>query len=265
MRRISKKLIPTLLIGAFLPILAFAREVTYKGDEVTVYVKPGESTQIEFPSRVEGGYKNKQSSLKLEKRDNYIVVFPMPDISMDGETLVVYLDDKRSYSIRLMPSSDSNQRDPTIRMNDLRDPEPTEDMATADSAKFGKNFSKAPSNSVPGLVREMTLYSEFGKTKPIPGFKRSNRYTGETVLDDGTLVATIDEIFMGSTLWGYVLTVENRLSTSQRINPASFRIDGTRAISAQRWELSGRPITSEDAVASQHKAKVYIVAKARRN
>jgi hypothetical protein len=113
------------------------------------------------------------------------------------------------------------------------------------------------------LVRELILVAEYGKQRNIPGYRRSNKYTGETVMHDGSIEAKIDEIFMGPDYWGYVLNVENLLDTTQKLNPASFRLDGTRAVSAQRWELSARPQTAEQRLAKKHVAKVYIVTRAK--
>ncbi len=80
-------------------------------------------------------------------------------------------------------------------------------------------------------------------------------------MNDGTVEAKIQEIFMGSDLWGYVVEVENLLDTSYKLNPASFRLDGTRAVAADRWELSPRPQTAEQKMAGGHKGKVYIVTR----
>ena len=87
---------------------------------------------------------------------------------------------------------------------------------------------------------------------------------GETVLHDGTINATIDEIFMGGSYWGYILEVENLLDTTVQLNPGTFRLDGTRAVSSSRWELAPRPQTAEQKIAKKHRTKVYIITKARR-
>ena len=113
-------------------------------------------------------------------------------------------------------------------------------------------------------MRDMILVAEFGKPS-IAGYKVSERYKGETVLRDGTLVAKIDQIFLGSKFWGYVIDTSNLLDQTQRLNPASFRIDGTRAISASRWELTGRPLNIEQQLAGKDKTKVYVITKARQN
>jgi hypothetical protein len=54
------------------------------------------------------------------------------------------------------------------------------------------------------------------------------------------------------------------LETTQKLNPATFRLDGTRAVSFDRAELSGRPLTGEQQLAAGHKGKVYIVTKSKR-
>lgn len=243
--------------------VAEAREVKYTGTEQTVYVTPGEPTQITFPGKIEGGFKRKNSSLALERNGNFLVMFAQPEIPYEGEALLVLLDDKRSFSIRVVPADDDHPRDETIKIMDERQEEVDYESgpSTPEQAQF---TGFAPPTVPPGLVREMVLVAEFGKKKGIPGYRRSNRYTGETVLHDGALVAKIDEIFMGSDLWGYVLNVENLLETNQRLNPATFRLDGTRAVAAERWELSARPQTAEQQVAGGHIARVYIVTKAQR-
>jgi hypothetical protein len=53
------------------------------------------------------------------------------------------------------------------------------------------------------------------------------------------------------------------LDTTQIINPASFRLDGTRAISARNWELAPRPMNAEQELAGKERTKIYIVTRAK--
>ena len=106
--------------------------------------------------------------------------------------------------------------------------------------------------------REMVLSAELGKSG-VSGFRSSDQHAGEVILNDGTMVATIDRIFIGTNLWGYVINTENRLATTQKINPATFRLDGTRAVMAQNWDLAPTPINAEQQLAGKHRSKVYIV------
>ena len=92
-----------------------------------------------------------------------------------------------------------------------------------------QKFPPARADQVSGLMRELMLLAEFGKGS-IPGYQRSDKYRGEVVLDDGALKATIDTIYIGSRYWGYVLDAQNSLDTAMKINPATFRLDGTHAI-----------------------------------
>jgi hypothetical protein len=240
---------------------AWARDVEYGGKEIPLYVTPGEPTQITFPGEIKGGFKRKNTSLALEKQNNFLVVFAQPSIPYEGEALLIHMNDNRSFALRVLPANDENGRDEFIQIKDLREEsyEEDDDKQPSNSPRL-QGF--APPSTVPGLIREMILVAEFGKRKPIQGYRRSNRYTGETVLHDGTVEVKIDEIFMGNQYWGYVLNVENLLDAGQKINPASFRLDGTRAVTAQRWELSGRPSTAEQDIAGGHKAKIYVVTKA---
>lgn len=237
-----------------------ARDVNYGGNEIPVYVTPGEPTQITFPSKITGGFKRKHTSLALERQGNFLVVFAQPEIPYEGEALLVHLDDKRSYALRVLPADDDNGRDEFIKIKDIREDEGEEGSGTPDN-KFPV-AGYAPPSIVPGLMREMVLISEFGKRGGIQGYSRSNRFTGETLMHDGTIQAKIKEMFLGSNLWGYVVEVENLLDTTYKINPAAFRLDGTRGVMAERWELSPRPETAEQSLANTHKAKVYIITKA---
>lgn len=243
------------------PVTAYCREVNYQGQEETIYVTPGEPTQIQFPGQVVGGYKRKQSSVSLDRKENYLIVFSGPDLSLDGEAIIVHLDDKRTYALRLLPSSEYAPRDEVINIIDERDPDPELQPQQPESEE---PTGFAPASTVSGLMRNMILVSEFGKSKGVPGFRRSNKYSGEVVLHDGTIKATIDELFLGPDLWGYVVSVENMLDVSQRINPATFRLDGTRAISASSWELAPRPQTAEQMISNGHIGKLYIVTRAKR-
>jgi hypothetical protein len=259
------KFIELAAIGAF-TLCAFvpqveAREIQYKGGEEVVYVKPGEPTQISFPGKIAGGYKKKSSAVALERNENYLVVFAQQTLGLEGEAILVHLRDKRSYSIRVMPATGGTPKDDQVTVTDTRTPEVEEEI-TQEKLDNPKAFASPA--TIPGLMREMILLAEFGKKKGIPGYRRSNRYSGETVLDDGTVVAKIDEIFMGTDLWGYVLSIENKLETSMKINPATFRLDGTRAVTCDKWELAARPLTGEQQMAQGHKGKVYIVTRAKR-
>ena len=234
--------------------VTYAKEIRYDGSEQEIYVTPGEPTQITFPGRVEGGFKNRDSRVAIEKQDNYLIIFAKPGLSIEGEGIIVQIDDKRTYSIRIMPADDNNKRDGNVSIYDTRPPMVLED--------------ESPSKEKPGpiaeLMKNVILVAEFGKRKTIPGYRRTNQNSGETILYDGALKATLDEIFLGANLWAYVVSVENQLDINQKINPASFRLDGTRAIAAQRWELAPRPRTAEQESAGAHKGKIYIVTRAKR-
>ncbi len=254
------------LLAAFLLVAsgeeANAREVNYQGSEVPVYVTPGEPTQITFPEKIEGGFKRKHSALALERQGNFLVVFAQPEIPYEGEALLVHLGDQRSFALRILPSDDDNPRDEFIDVRDMRGGADFDEGGETDPYLQPRGF--APPTVVSGLMREMMLIAEFGKRGGIPGYRRSNRYTGETVLHDGTIEAKVQEIFMGTDLWGYVLDVENLLDTNYKINPASFRMDGTRAVAAESWDLAPRPDTAEQKIAGAHKKRIYIVTRSLR-
>ncbi len=241
---------------------AEARDVRYSGSEQTIYVKPGEPTQVSFPSGIEGGFRRRNSAVKIERQENHLIVFAQPELSPEGEAIIVHLDDKRTYSIRVMPSDDVNVRDDRVKIIDDRVPEIDVEGPTYTESEKPSKF--APPTVVSGLMREMILVAEFGKKKGIPGYRRSNRFSGETVLQDGTIMAKVDEIFMGTDLWGYVIEVENLLDTTHRLNPATFRLDGTRAVSAERWELAPRPLTAEQQISKEHRAKIYVITRSKR-
>ena len=262
MKRLNQIIITSLVAILAVVNSASAREVKYSGNEVPVYVTPGEPTQITFPSKIEGGFKRKHSALALQRQENFLVVFAQPEIPYEGEALLVHLSDKRSYALRVLPSDDDNPRDEFIDVKDQREDVSGDGVAETDQYLQPRGF--APPTYVNGLMREMILVSEFGKRGSIQGYRRSNRYTGETILHDGSVEAKVLEIFMGTDLWGYVLEVENLMDTSYKINPATFRLDGTRAVVVQNWELSPKPDTAEQKLAKGNVAKVYIVTKSLR-
>lgn len=249
------------IVGAFLLVnTASARDVEYNDTEVTINVTPGEPTQIQFPGIIKGGYKKQLSNLHLDRKDTDLIVFATEGLNVKGEAIIVRLDDGRSYSIRVRLANQENPRDDVIKIEDRRDNTINEEEELKDYEE-GK-FEYAPSSTVSGFVREMILVAEFGK-KGIPGYRVSNRFKGESVLHDGAIRATVDKIFIGPNLWGYVIDAENLLDQSQKLNPATFRLDGTRAISAEKWELAPRPLTIEQEVARKDKTKVYVVTKAK--
>lgn len=248
-------------IFALLPFTASAREVEYNDQEVDVYVNPGEPTQIQFPGKIAGGFKKKSSAVSIDKKETDLIVFAQENLPEPGEVIIVRLDDQRSYSIRIKKAGAGGQRDDVVRIEDLR-AAVSSSREEEDAPYKDKNFPYAPATVVSGLMREMVLAAEFGKAS-VAGYRTSDRYKGQTVLDDGTLRATIEKIFIGPNLWGYVLNVENLLDQTQKINPATFRLDGTRAVSARNWELSPRPTTVEQKVADKHRTTMYIVTRAK--
>lgn len=265
MSRCSFIALAGLFFAAFvMPGHALAREISYTGSEEKIYVNPGEPTQLIFPSKVAGGYTRKSSKISLKKESNFVVIFAQPGLSPSGEVVILYLEDERSYSIRILPAGLEQPRDDSVRVVDERDPETQVDAPKSATGDLTREFPYAPTDSISGLAREMVLISEFGKKKPIPGFKRSNKFSGETILDNGTIEAKVDEIFMGSEFYGYVLTVSNLLGTTQQINPSAFRIDGTRAVIMQRKQLAPKPETAEQKVANAHQAKVYIITRSKK-
>ena len=259
--RTLRTMVLALIALAMVPFTAFARDVDYTNEEVSVFVTPGEPTQVQFPGAVGGGVKKKVSALSLQHNDSDLVIFASEALNDNGEAIIVRLKDGRSYSVRVRRSGEGNLRDDVVRVNDtnsiLSDPNEGEPMYR------DRKFDYAPPSQVSGLMREMVLVAEFGK-KSIPGYRVSDRYKGEPVLNDGTMVATVDKIFMGPNLWGYVLDTSNLLDTTQRLNPASFRLDGTRAVSAQNWELAPRPLNVEQQISGKSGSKVYIVTRSRK-
>ncbi len=245
------------LAGMF-PASSFARDVEYENSEIAVYVTPGEPTQVQLPGPVSGGVKKKLSSLSLEHKAEELVIFASEAITDGGEAIIVRLTDGRSYALRVKRASGDKARDDVIKIDDPRGAVMAD--ASEEPVYKERTFDYAQPTQVSGLMREMVLNSEFGK-KAIPGYRVSESHKGEVVLSDGTIEAKIDRIFMGPTLWGYVLDTTNLLDTTQKMNPASFRIDGTRAISMERWELSPRPLTIEQQIAQKHQGKVYVITR----
>jgi len=169
-----------------------------------------------------------------------------------ASTLYSFLVHFFAHSLRILPTDDINLRHSYTEICDFRKP-----PAAVDDELL---FAKRSPGAVSGLMREMILVVEFGKRHGIPGYRRSNRYHGQTVIDNESIKATISEIFVGPAHWGYVLDVENKLDSSQRLNLSTFRLAGTRAISPRNSVLAARPKSVEEQVTSAHKSKVYIIA-----
>lgn len=239
-----------ILFGLLILAISFAREVEYNDQEVLISVLPKQPTYISFPSTISSGWANTRAGLDIKRKENDMIIFAQDNLNPDGEAMIVRLDDGRSFAMRIKLAADPSQRDDIIVIEDYRKVKEDEEVT--------KKFEKAPTNSVSGLMREMILAAEFGK-RNIPGFRASDKHRGETILNDGTLEAKIDTIFLGPDLWGYVVNVSNLLDQTQKINPASFRLDGTRAVSLSNWELAPRAINVENQIARKDVTKVYII------
>jgi hypothetical protein len=256
-------LLTSLITVGLISSSAAARDIEYSPGtgEITIYVNAGEPTQLQMPGMIAGGYKKKDAAIALDKRDQDLIVFANQGLSPNGEAFIVRLEDGRSYSIRAKRASADNPRDDFINILDSRG-SIVMTKEEEEPAYKEKSFEYAPPSQISGLMREMVLTSEFGKAS-IAGYRKTDKYKGQVVLDDGTMLATIDSIFIGPNLWGYVIDAKNMLNTTQRLNPASFRLDGTRAISANNWELAPKPFNIEQQLSSKDKTKVYIVTRAR--
>lgn len=243
--------------------LAQARdlEVDANSGEIGIFVNPNEPTQVQFPSDISGGFMKKRSTVSLDRRGSDLIIFPRESVNESGEAIIVRLEDGRSYSLRVKKATTDSPRDDFVTINDERGSIVMSKEEEEPPHKEQK-FDYAPPTKVSGFMREMVLAAEFGKTG-VPGYRRSDKYKGQVVINDGTLIATIDSIFIGPNMWGYVIDASNVLDQTQKLNPASFRLDGTRAISATRWELSPRPLSVEHQVAGDHSTKVYVVTRSR--
>lgn len=257
------RLILASLLVLLSPLAALAREVEYENQEIEVYVTPGEPTQVEFPGTISGGFKKKLSTLSLDRKDSDLVIFASDGISNEGEVVIVRLNDGRSYSIRVQRATSASPRDAIVKVSDPRGALLDTTSEEEAPAYKERGFNYAPPSQISGFMRELVLATEFGK-KSIPGYRISDRFQGETVLDDGTISARIDRIFIGPNMWGYVIDAQNLLDTSQRLNPASFRLDGTRAVSMSNFELAARPLTVEQQISGKHRTKVYVITRAKR-
>ena len=242
---------------------AAARDVEYNSGngEIEVYVNVGEPTELVFEGgKIKDGFKNSNAGIAIDKKDSSLIVFGKESMHENGEAILVRLDDGRSYPIRIRRASSDNPRDAQVLISDGRGAMGGDEEEEAPYKE--RSYDYAPPSKVSGLMREMVLVAEFGK-KNIPGYTMSERYKGQTVVSDGTILAKVDKIFVGPNLWGYVLDTTNLLDQSQKLNAATFRIDGTRAISASSWELTARPLNVEEQISGKHNAKVYIVTRSR--
>ncbi|RMG44034.1 MAG: hypothetical protein D6719_02630 [Candidatus Dadabacteria bacterium] len=242
---------------------AMAREVEFENKEIEIRVAPGEPTQVHFPGKISGGFKKKVSAVMLDRKDADLIIFANESLTTAGEAAIVRLEDGRSYPIRIKRATDEKPRDDVVNVTDSRRglilSSEEEDLPRHKE----RQYEYAPPSQVSGLMREMVLVAEFGKDS-IRGYQMTDKYKGTVVLNDGTLLTTIDKIFIGPNLWGYVLDAQNLLDQTQLLNPATFRLDGTRAISANRWEIAARPLTIEQQISGKDTAKVYVITRPRK-
>lgn len=260
-----KKLCTVVLLAGVLGSLnpAYGRDVEYSSGsgEIPVWVNVGEPTEVIFEGgRIKNGFKNRNAGIDLDRKDSSLIIFGKENLNENGEALLVRLENGTSYPLRVRKANSDNPRDAQVVVGDGKGAMGAEEEAPAPFQE--RSYEYAPASKVSGLMREMALVAEFGKSS-IPGYQVSDKFKGQTVVSDGSILAKIDRIFVGPNLWGYVLDASNVLDQSQKLNPATFRIDGTRAISASQWELAARPMTIEHQVAGRDKAKVYIVTRAR--
>jgi hypothetical protein len=250
-------------LASVVSLSAYARDVEYSSGsgEIPVWVNVGEPTEVIFEGgRIKNGFKNRNAGIDLDRKDASLVIFGKENMNENGEALLVRLENGTSYPLRVRKANSDNPRDAQVVVGDGKGAMGAEEEVVSPSQE--RSYEYAPPSKVSGLMREMALVAEFGKSS-IPGYQISDKFKGQTVVSDGAVLAKIDKIFVGPNLWGYVLDATNLLDQSQKLNPATFRIDGTRAVSASTWELSARPMTIEHQIAGREQAKVYIVTRAR--
>lgn len=243
---------------------AFARDVQYQQGEgeIEIYVNIGEPTEIMFEGgQIKDGFHNSNAPIAIQNKGSALILFGKQNMTPEGAALIVRLNDGRSYPIRVRVASAENPRDAQILIEDGKGAFGAEEEQPPEGYTE-RSYEYAPASKVSGLMREMVLVAEFGK-KGIPGYTISDKYKGQAVVSDGSILAKIDRMFIGPNLWGYVLDTTNLLDQSQKIQPATFRIDGTRAVSASSWELAARPLNVEEQISNKHNAKVYIVTRSR--
>lgn len=263
-RKTAKLAAAVALVALSYSAPVFARDVQYQqGDgEIEVYVNIGEPTEIMFEGgQIKDGFHNSNAPIAIQNKGSALILFGKQNMSAEGAALIVRLNDGRSYPIRVLVASKENPRDAQLLIEDGKGAFGAEEES-APEGYTERSYEYAPASKVSGLMREMVLVAEFGK-KTIAGYTMSEKYKGQTVVSDGSILAKIDRMFIGPNLWGYVLDTTNLLDQSQKLNPATFRIDGTRAVSASSWELAARPLNVEEQISNKHNAKVYIVTRSR--
>jgi|YNPMSStandDraft_1061717.scaffolds.fasta_scaffold06378_1 hypothetical protein len=255
------KIFLTLLFIISSGFALLARDIEFTEGEVKVFINPGEPTELRFPGSITVGYKKQGSSLSVDRQGNTLVLFAQSRVQPDGEVLLVRLADERSYSIRVLNAPSPDQRDSIVVIKDNRRPVISDEEEKLPQYR-DRRFVYPSQYQVAGLVRELVLVSEFGK-ESIPGYRVSEAGKGTVVVNNGAIMARLVRMYLGPQLWGYVLEAENVTDEVVKIDPAIFKIAGTRAVSASSWELSAKPITAEQRLAGTHKSFVYVVTKAR--
>ncbi|MCS6893076.1 MAG: type-F conjugative transfer system secretin TraK [Deltaproteobacteria bacterium] len=247
--------IHTLLLVCFATLLS-SRELEYSSGDLEVFVMPGEATQIQFPDNVAGGYKKQGSVISVDKAGTDLIIFAQDKLPADGEVVLVRLQDGRSYSVRVKQAPDAASRDATVVVRDSRPKLTVQDDDELPKYR-DRQFLYPNQYQIAGLMRELVLVTEFGKAG-IPGYRISESGAGQVVVNDGRVQAKLLKMYLGPQLWGYVLEAENKSNEHVKIDPALFKVNGTRAVSMNKWELAPASAAGEDS-----RALVYVITKAR--
>ena len=133
--------------------IAHARTLDYDNSEVSVYVNPGEPTQIRFPGVISGGFKKKKSAIALDRKQSDLIVFATEGIAPEGEAIIVRLDDGRSYSVRIQKAGETAPRDDVVTIDDLRAPVTPLGEEEEEPSYKERNFEYAPPSQIRGLMR----------------------------------------------------------------------------------------------------------------
>ena len=84
--------------------------------QAVIRIEPGAPLAIEFPGKIEGGYKTKSASVALERNGDRLVAFAQPGLPEEGVSLLIILEDRSLFSVKLVLANKEHPADVIVKI-----------------------------------------------------------------------------------------------------------------------------------------------------
>ena len=99
----------------------FEREICHRDERIDLYLEIGKPVKVVFPGVLKDLSNEKGVGYRVERGEKVITAHATSSLDTKGQDLQVTLENKRSYSLKLLPAADNYERDGLVRIIDVQD------------------------------------------------------------------------------------------------------------------------------------------------